>query len=346
MNDLERRLEDLFMSDSRARRVDRVNVAARRGTRLGALAFIGGVAGITLVLVVGLALLRGSPEPVPGATASPSASSAVAISPSPSASSPFGDQVMCGQVSQFTPATSTVAGRFVITPRGESGNLVVIRPGTQLSGLAGYACVKVNVAAAAPSVTFVALLAPGMDGYVAEASAPTTTPRSSAPGTVKPDSAHGLITFEDLRTEAEPVGLQSPRQFTRAQGTNFVAAVSPDGKRVAMFRGGETGQQLISFTTARPNDITVYQGALVGSEFAVDIVWSGDNSDYIVYSVDDRSTPQTVVYSAIREYDLSAKKASEITRANGVHLMPLAWRFDTHLGGAVEVVLSSGSMGS
>ena len=48
MSDLERRLEDLFMSDSRARRVERVNVAQRAPRPFAALAFVGGVAAVTL----------------------------------------------------------------------------------------------------------------------------------------------------------------------------------------------------------------------------------------------------------------------------------------------------------
>src|SRR4051812_17847598 len=44
MNDLEQRLEELFMADSRARRVDRVTIGARGGSRLAPFAFVGAVA--------------------------------------------------------------------------------------------------------------------------------------------------------------------------------------------------------------------------------------------------------------------------------------------------------------
>src|SRR4051812_21774318 len=150
MSDLERRLEDLYMSDSRARRVQQVNVAPRGRNPFAPLAFVGGIAALTLALIVTLSLLRGG-EPVPASSPSPNTSAAAVVSASPSASSGLGEQVMCGRVSQFAEATATEAGRFIITPQGQTGSLVVIPPHTQAAGVTGYVCVKVNVARAAPS---------------------------------------------------------------------------------------------------------------------------------------------------------------------------------------------------
>ncbi len=86
MTDLERQLVELFMSDSRSRRVDRVNVGARRRNGLGSLAFIGGVAAAALALIVAFSLLRGGPEPVPASSPSPTGSAGTVASPGPSVS--------------------------------------------------------------------------------------------------------------------------------------------------------------------------------------------------------------------------------------------------------------------
>src|SRR5437763_1477876 len=240
MSDLERRLEELFMSDSRARRVDQVTVARRRGTTLAPAAFIGAVALAAVAAIVVLNTLR-PPAGEDNAAANPSASASESAS------------------ATARPTSASSAPTAISTPNA-----------TETSGA-------------------------------------SATPGASS---VRPDAAHGLITFTSLRTEADPLSVQSPGQFARAAQTDFIAAVSPDGKRVAMFRAGETGQQLITFTTAHPNDITTYSGALTGSEYAIDIIWAGDGSDYIIYSVDVRPATGLVTYSAIREYDLSAKKMS------------------------------------
>jgi hypothetical protein len=89
MSDLERRLEDLFMHDSRSRRVADVNVPSRRRSPLRGIAFAGATALTVLAVVVALSTLRGSePTPLapPSAPASPSAPAAVSASPDATAS--------------------------------------------------------------------------------------------------------------------------------------------------------------------------------------------------------------------------------------------------------------------
>lgn len=85
MNDLEQRLEELFMSDSHSRRVDQVNVNAPRGSRLAPFAFVGAVALATLGLILAFSFLRGG-DTVPASSPSPSGSAAVVASASPSGS--------------------------------------------------------------------------------------------------------------------------------------------------------------------------------------------------------------------------------------------------------------------
>ena len=344
MNDLERRLEELFMSDSGARRVERVNVrVSRRG--LPAFAFLGAVSLATLALVAALSLARSGRENVPASTPSDAAAVADrnASASVPSSAAPTSSEsVLCGEVSQFTSAP-TGGGFFVITPRGQTGSRVVIPDGVQVGGLSGYACVKVRqLPQGAPSIAFVSLLAPGTEGYVAEGSASPSAAGSNAPTSVKPDAAHGLITFTNLRTEADATDLQQPPYFARTTFNTFEAAVSPDGKRVAVLAGGETGTSLIWFTTARPNDVTRVLGFAGSGEVAGPIVWAGDNSPSVLFAAyrQTGASPQApTTYSALRVVDLGTNQVREIARINnGSRVMPVAWRPDRRFAGAIEVV--------
>ena len=115
MSDLERQLEELFMSDSRSRRVDQVNVPAPRPSRFGGPVFVGGVAMAALALIVAFSLLRGAPENVPASSPSPSGSAGVVSSPGPSAST--------APSSSASTAARPDAEHGVIT-RGGSGGVV------------------------------------------------------------------------------------------------------------------------------------------------------------------------------------------------------------------------------
>lgn len=50
---------------------------------------------------------------------------------------------------------------------------------------------------------------------------------------VRPDAQHGLVTFTNIRTEADPRDLQQPPAFARSQVNLYGIAVAPEGKRVA-----------------------------------------------------------------------------------------------------------------
>lgn len=139
----------------------------------------------------------------------------------------------------------------------------------------------------------------------------TASPTSSA-SAVRPDARHGLIVATgNMRTEDDPRGLQQPSLFMTAPTTTY--AVSPDGKRIALIRTSQTGQQIVTFTTVRPNEITTVADLAGSGERATNIVWAGDGADYVVYSVDG-GAPPTIAYSALRSVDLAAKKQSEIAR--------------------------------
>lgn len=89
MSDLERRLEDLFMHDSRTRRVTSVSVPARRRGALRGIAFAGAAALAVVALVVALNTLGGPPVTSPTSpttSALPSTSPGATASAEPSAS--------------------------------------------------------------------------------------------------------------------------------------------------------------------------------------------------------------------------------------------------------------------
>ena len=93
MSDLERNLEDLFMSDSRSRRVENVTIKPVRSSWLGGAAFIGAVAVAVLAVVVAVNTLRPSSDhvatvpsasPTPTVTATVTPTSTATSSPTPS----------------------------------------------------------------------------------------------------------------------------------------------------------------------------------------------------------------------------------------------------------------------
>ena len=337
MSDLERQLEELFMSDSRARRVDQVNVPAARRSRFGGAAFVGGVAMAALALIVGFSLLRGGPEIVPASSPTPSGSAAAIATASPSAS---GEQVICGQVSLFNRSTPTTSGSFVITPRGQSGTYVVLPAGVQ-GEFSGYVCAAVRVLPqGAPSIVFVRLLAPGGPGYVAEGAASAAPSATSGPSTVRPDAQRGFI----ARGSGEGVGLmrtESDAAVLKSFARQLSAATTRDGLQVAYFRTGQTGTQLMTFDTARPSAERTLVDFSGSGEVTGEVVWSSDATNELLISVSklgQQVDPEVLVtYSSIRVVDAGTGAVREIARiTSGLYLRPLAWHGASNTAAALE----------
>ena len=262
MSDLERRLEDLFMSDSHSRRVTDVKVPARSTSPLRGLAFIGVTALAVLALIVALNTLRPPQEVVP--LTSPSASATASV----------------------LPAASATLG-------------------------------------SAPSAT--------------------SSSAASAVG-VRPDASHGMLTRNPaaIRTEADPTALN---KTTNWEG-GVPAAVSPDGKRVAML-GGSQGQRLISFTTTQPDEITTLVDLTSSGEFIVGPpVWAADGSDSLLVGVVKPSGQPGVEsppsYAALRSIDTKTRAVAELTRTtNSYVVVPVVW----HPGGGVAAAYETGAGG-
>ena len=183
-------------------------------------------------------------------------------------------------------------------------------------------------------------------GPPASGAQPSATTPSATSGTlaIKPDASHGLITFENIRTEADPTGLQQPSQFSNLNTGS--AAVSPDGTRVAMAIGNDGAQRIVTFTTGRPGDVTtavVFGGT---GEVVRRLVWAGDGQASVLYNAQKETRGQgggdnlSVDYSAIRSVDLASRLVKEITRVSGrsISLVPLAWLPGKQMAAAIEIL--------
>lgn len=346
MNDLERKLEELFLSDSRSRRVGKVDVRHRVATGFAPLAFVGGVAAVTLVVIMAVALARGrdgvpATSPTPDVAASPIATTSPAQSAAVSTAPPSRG-VLCGPISSFKAATDTAAGSFgIATPATGGRSQVVIPAGTKLPSLAGWNCVRVE---ARETLVFVEIVPPGTAGYVAEPT-PTPTLTPSVASSVMPDARHGVIVATGgLRTEDAERSLQQPSLFATTATSAW--AVSPDGKRIALVKRMPSGvEQIVTFTTADPNDITTLVDLTNSGEVAGAIVWAGDGSPSLLFEVEKQSRGPgggdnlLREYSALRVLDVTSKSVREIARVSGqnTNLWPVAWLPARDLGAALEV---------
>ena len=167
--------------------------------------------------------------------------------------------------------------------------------------------------------------------------APTVPSTTAPPGTsVRPDAQHGLLTQRgpNLRTEAAPTELMQPPQFA-----DYAAAVSPDGRRVAVLRTSQTGQQLITFTTSRPNDVTTVLDLAGSGERATSIVWAGDGSASVLIDLSRSQVGQVdppAAYSILRSVDLTTRATrDELRLEDGAYLVPVAWHPRTRVAVAV-----------
>ena len=165
-------------------------------------------------------------------------------------------------------------------------------------------------------------------GVTATATASASASSISAVG-ARPDAQHGMLTRNPaaIRTEADPNALNKTPNWNEGAA----AGVSPDGKRVAILRTGETGQGIISFTTARPDDITyVMDMAGTGENIVGPPVWAADGSDSLLIGI-IKPGPATGIapppaYSALRSVDVKTRKFTEVTRTtNGFVLVPVVW---------------------
>jgi|GEM_PF-2262450 len=263
MTDLERKLEELFMSDSQSRKVGQVHVPAPRRSRFAGTVFVSGVALATLALIVAFSLLRADRETVPATSPSPSASAGAVASTGPSAS-------------------------------------------------------------------------PGATGDTTRSPAPTASSTSG----VRPDAQHGVIargTGEGeslMRTESDAAVLKSfPRQLS--------AAVTRDGLRVAYFRTTETGAQLVTFDTAKPNAEKLLIDFSGSGEVPGEVVWSSDANNELlisVHKIGQVPAPGTsVTYSSLRVIDAGTGAVREIARiTNGLYMRPLAWHGSSNTAAVLE----------
>lgn len=192
MSDLERQLEELFMSDSRSRRVDQVNVPTPRRGRFGGPAFVGGVAMAALALIVAFSLIRGGPENVPASSPTPSGSAGVVASPGPSTSA--APSASSGASASAAPSTTTGAAR----PDSQHGVITRGGPG-------GIVRTEANPAPLA-SMKPIQQLAVTKDGrrvaYISRSSAATATP------------ADHLIVFDSATPEVQRTLIDFPANET------------------------------------------------------------------------------------------------------------------------------------
>jgi dipeptidyl aminopeptidase/acylaminoacyl peptidase len=129
-------------------------------------------------------------------------------------------------------------------------------------------------------------------------------------------------------------------------------AISPDGKRVVIIRSAQ-GQQILTFTTARPNDLTMVLDLAGTGERATNIVWAGDGSDSILFAaVKDTGSSSgesfggqgAWAYSVLRSVDLATRDVREVGRIDGlnssgvsIRLWPLAWLPARQVAAALEM---------
>jgi hypothetical protein len=141
-----------------------------------------------------------------------------------------------------------------------------------------------------------------------------------------------------IRTEADPTALNRTSRWNEGAA----AAVSPDGRRVAILLTGQTGQVIISFTTAKPDDITyVMDMAGTGENIVGPPVWAADGSDSLLIGIIKPSAQTGIApppaYSALRSVNVKTHNVIEVTRTtNGFVLVPVVWHPATAVAAAYE----------
>ena len=202
-----------------------------------------------------------------------------------------------------------------------------------------------SIASASPSATSSPTQQPVPPSAPPSSAAPSPVATATASGSaVKPDSQHGLIVATgNMRTEDDPRGLQQPSLFMLAPTSSI--GVSPDGKRIALIRTSQTGQQIVTFTTARPNDVTTVVDLAGSGELANRVVWAGDGSDSLLFDVVKETRGpgggDNLIweYSALWSVDLATRDVREVVRIGGQNtkLWALAWLPARQVVGALEM---------
>jgi hypothetical protein len=121
--------------------------------------------------------------------------------------------------------------------------------------------------------------------------------------------------------------------------------VSPDGKRVALIQTSQTGQRVLTFTTARPNDVTTVVDLAGSGELASRVIWAGDGSDSLLIDAVKETRGSgggdnaIWEYSALRSVNLATREVREVARIAGQNtkLWQLAWLPARGLVGALEM---------
>jgi hypothetical protein len=205
---------------------------------------------------------------------------------------------------------------------------------------------QVTAPAASPSTSATGSVTPAASDTGTASASPNATlsPAASVAG-VRPDASHGMLTRSPaaIRTEADPTALNKTPNWNEGAA----AAVSPDGKRVAILRSGETGQGIISFTTAKPDDITyVMDMAGTGELIVGPPVWASDNSDSLLVGIVKPGAQSGIepppAYAALRSVDAKTHSVTELVRTtNNFVLLPVVW----HPGGVAAAAYETGPGG-
>jgi hypothetical protein len=241
-----------------------------------------------------------------------------------------------------------------MTCMGMSPRVTQLRIG--LLGATALALVALIVAVSGPSgrPATIGSPSPGATGSSTGAVAATGSAAASSPLALStsaptatllvganPDPRYGVIVATgNMRTETDPRGLQDPSLFM----TNSAYAVSPDGKRIALIRTSQTGQQVVTFSTDRPNDVTTVVDLAGSGERAVNVVWAGDGSDSVLFAAVKETFPTgggdvRFEHAAVRAVNMKDRSIREIVRISGqnTRLWPLAWLPGSEIVAAAEI---------
>jgi hypothetical protein len=213
-------------------------------------------------------------------------------------------------------------------------------------GVIGFVARPASVASATPSASTSVVASPSTAASATASPTPSASPAASQAAAVRPDAQHGLIVATGgLRTEDADRSLQTPSLFATTPTSAY--AVSADGKRIALVRTSQTGQEIVTFTTARPNDIAIVHDLAGSGEVAGHLVWAGDGSGSVLVQIEKQTRGSgggdnlIIEYSTLRAVDVTTHLVREIARISGQNnsLWPLVWlpgRQGTQLAGALE----------